>query len=280
MTLITTNCYNCNSADSVLYDVENGYNYVRCSQCSLIYLNPRPSDADISVFHQLGVHRGESLENVSGKYKKGKIKRYLTILKDFYSPHELKNKRFLDIGCGFGEFLESVINYTNGDIKAIGSEPNEYKRASCRERGLSVDFIDLDKTEAQFDVISLLNVYSHLPHPVEFLKKIKSLLKPNGELFLETGHSSHLPVKHHHKPYHAPDHLSFANKEIVENILGRIGFDIVKTSFYRLENLPKITDVKGNLEQVVKTILGRDGSWSNLLAKYPIRDMFIRVRMA
>jgi SAM-dependent methyltransferase len=244
-----------------------------------IYLNPRPSDSDISAFHQTGLHRGESLNKVSGRYKTKKIKRYLEILKDFYAPHELKNKSFLDIGCGFGEFLEAVVMYTNSDINVKGSEPNIFKRESCRKRGLNVDFIDLDKTEERFDIISLLNVYSHLTDPVEFLKKLKGLLKPNGELLLETGHTSHLPVKYHHKPYHAPDHLSFANQEIVESILNRIGFRIIKTNFYRIENMPKITDVKGNMEQIIKIFLGRDASWSNILGKYPIRDMFIRAKI-
>jgi len=276
MNLITTNCYNCNSTESILYDIENGYRYVKCKNCGLLYLNPRPLNEDILASHEIGEHRGAKLIKVTGKYKRQKVNRYISILKEFYKTGELENKSWLDIGCGYGEFMESLILYTNSKIKIKGSEPNKYKTESCRAKGLDVSFIDLDNLAEKYDFISLLNVYSHLPNPIEFLEKIKLFLNPGGELFIETGHSSHLPVNIHHKPYYAPDHLSFANKEIVESILKRIGFEIIKTNIYRAENLPKITDIKGNIKQIARILLNRGGSWSNLLAKYPERDMFIR----
>ncbi|HTC00031.1 MAG TPA: class I SAM-dependent methyltransferase [Ferruginibacter sp.] len=279
MSLITINCYNCGSSEYSLYDIENGYKYVKCKNCNLIYLNPRPVNEDISASHKIGEHRGNKLINVTGKYKKQKITKYVNTLKDFYKKDELENKNWLDIGCGFGEFMEALILYTNSEIKIKGSEPNKYKIQSCKSRELDVSFIDLDNWDEKYDFISLLNVYSHLPDPIEFLKKIKRFLNPNGELFIETGHSSHLPVKYHQKPYYAPDHLSFANKEIVENILQRLGFEIIKTEVYRVENFPRITDIKGNLKQLARIFLRRGGSWSNLLAKYPNRDMFIRARL-
>ncbi len=279
MSLITINCYNCGSSEYSLYDIENGYKYVKCNNCNLIYLNPRPLNGDISASHEIGEHRGNKLINVTGKYKKQKVTRYINILKNFYKKDELENKNWLDIGCGFGEFMEALISYTNSEIKINGSEPNKYKIHSCKSRELDVSFIDLDVWDEKYDFISLLNVYSHLPDPIEFLKKLKRFLSTNGELFIETGHSSHLPVKYHHKPYYAPDHLSFANKEIVESILQRLGFDIIKTEVYRVENFPRIIDIKGNLKQLARIFLRRGGSWSNLLAKHPNRDMFIRARL-
>lgn len=279
--LIETNCYNCGSSESTLYDVENGYHYVKCSGCGLIYLNPRPKEEDITSASYSGEHIGEKKINVTGRHKIRMIRSYLKKLSDFYKEGELqiKGAEWIDIGCGFGEFINSLKLFSNFQLNVCGSEPNKQKAMSCKKRGIEVDFIDLETHSKKYDYISLLNVYSHLPNPIIFLKKLKRLLKPGGELFIETGHTSHLPVKDHQRPYNAPDHLSFANREIVESILERIGFDIIETRIYRNESLPKITNLNGVILQLAKIILRRGGNWRNFFNKYPNRDMYIRARL-
>jgi SAM-dependent methyltransferase len=280
MKTVDVNCYNCKSEKYKKYDTENGYQYVKCIDCGLVYLNPRPSESEINAAHEIGLHHGDNDINVTGTYDAGKIKRYMRIVNDFYKREDFKLKKlkWLDIGCGFGEFLETLKILFGENLSLKGSEPNKYKSSSCIERGLDVEFLDLPKHSDKYDFISLLNVYSHLPNPIEFLHNLKRILNPGGEIFLETGHSSHLPAKLHHKPYYAPDHLSFANQEIVENILKRNGFEILQTKIYRHEQFPEITEVKRIVRQLANIVLNK-GGWSNLFPKQPDRDMFIRARL-
>ena len=73
------NCYNCLNIFSKPYAIENGYRCVKCSNCGLIFLNPRPTDEDIITSHRIGEHKGEKVISVIGKHKKRKIKKYLKI---------------------------------------------------------------------------------------------------------------------------------------------------------------------------------------------------------
>ena len=48
MELQKTNCLNCDANDFQLFDTENGFNLVKCNKCELLYVNPRPSDNEIT----------------------------------------------------------------------------------------------------------------------------------------------------------------------------------------------------------------------------------------
>ncbi len=275
-------CYNCKSEESNLYDIENGYRYVRCKGCGLIYLDQLPDQDEIAAAHELGVHAGETEIDVTGNYKKSKIRKYVRILSDLFDAGELRNKnlRWMDVGCGFGELLEALNVLSDSAIFTFGTEFNKKKIQSCKSRKLNVEFIDLDQHTEKYDVISLLNVFSHLPNPPEFLEELKKNLNPGGELLIETGHTSHLEPKYHPKPYYAPDHLSFANQKVLEGILVKLGFKIIQTRIYRGENFPKFYDFKGLTIQFARILLNRGGSWKNFFTKHPDIDMYIRARLS
>ena len=281
MNQVEVNCYSCGAKEYNYYDSENGYNLVKCSKCGLLYVNPRPSLEDISKALATGVHSGENAINFTGKYEEQKIKKYLRILADFYPEEkaELNDKKWLDIGCGYGEFLEALRIYTNDRIDAKGSDPNEAKARFAQTKSLNVSYIDLDTHFEKYNYISLLNVFSHIPDPVKFFADLKKNLAPNGEVFLQTGHTCHLPAKHHHKPYQMPDHLSFANQEIVENIFKRLGFEIVNVKIYKNEFYPYTFNLLTFLKEVVKVLLRRRDNFKGLIARYPYQDMFMRCRL-
>ena len=274
-------CYNCKSGESSLYDIENGFRYVKCKGCGLVYLEQLPDEKEIAAAHELGVHTGETEIDVTGNYKKSKIKKYKRVLNDLFGSRKLEgeNLSWMDMGCGFGELLEALNILNGSNIQTFGTEFNRKKIESCKSRNLHVEHIDLDDHENKYDFISLLNVYSHLPKPPEFLEKLKKNLKPGGELIIETGHTSHLEAKYHPKPYYAPDHLSFANQEVLESILENLGFSIIQTRIYRAENYPKIYHLKGIAKQLARIILRRGGSWNNFFAKHPDIDMYIRAKL-
>ena len=76
-------------------------------------------------------------------------------------------------------------------------------------------------------ILSMLNVYSHIYDPVNFIKKLRRLLKPNGEIFIETSDTVNLTAKQHYKPFYLPDHLSFASEKILKDIFNRNGFRFI-----------------------------------------------------
>jgi len=273
-------CYNCKSDRYTLFDQEYGYDLVRCADCGLLYVNPRPDDQYIARATMLGEHSGATQKAVTGRYHPSKIRRYGRVLRDFYRPDTFQpgGLRWLDIGCGFGEFMESLQAYAGEGLSVSGIDPNRAKVSSAAARGLTVSNSELEDLPGRFDFISLLNVYSHLPNPAEFFAGLRSHLAPGGELLLQTGHVCHLPREYHPRPYDLPDHLSFANQEIIEGILTRLGYEVIDVRHYRASVYPRFYQLGKIVKLLVKVLIRRGERISYLWPKYPNIDMYIRCR--
>jgi SAM-dependent methyltransferase len=281
MALKEVNCYNCGSSEYTPYDSENGFNLVKCNGCGLLYVNPRPDEEDISAALKLGIHQGEEVINFTGVYKPFFLDKYAKVLADFFPKEkgELEGKTWLDVGCGYGEFIQALTIHTDGKLKVKGSDPNETKTQYAKSQGLDVGYIDLDTHKGKYDFISFLNVYSHIPEPPQFIEDLKKNLNPGGSVFMQTGHTAHLPQGQHIRPYQLPDHLSFANQEIVENIFHKVGFETVDVHIYRPEWHPYTMNYWRLFKDIVNKILGRRKNPNPILPKHPYQDMFIQFRM-
>lgn len=271
-------CYYCGSDQHAFYAAENGFSLVKCHGCGLLFVENRPDDNAITQAHKQGKHGGTKEFNVTGMFNPTKIPHYLRVLEDLHQGDWGQNATWLDVGCGHGEFMVAVQKYSSGKIRVTGTEPNIHKQASARKRGLNVDYFDLESHTNTYDVISLLNVYSHLPDPPLFLQTVKKLLNPGGELILETGDTAGLPARDHYRPFDLPDHLSFASESIIVGILQHLGFEIICLKKYPFVRL----DLQGIAKELVKAVLPRYKSrlryylnWQ----KYAETDLFVRARL-
>ena len=229
----TVSCYNCGVSDTTDFATENGYDLRKCTQCGLLYVNPRPNEAEIEQAHRLGEHKGAKKLGTTGFYDFSKVSTYLRTLEDLFGDgRALEGKRWLDIGCGYGEFMLALKKFSRNKLDVRGLEPNERKTAAARRQGLNVSFFDLDGHTETYDFISLLNVYSHLPNPPKAIAAWAHLLDAGGSLLLETGDTADMPSDSHPTPYYLPDHLSFASESIVRGVLEKAGFEILKVQKY------------------------------------------------
>jgi SAM-dependent methyltransferase len=280
----TVNCYNCRSGQQSFYASENGFTLVKCSGCGLLYVNPRPDDSDILQAHCQGKHRGLKDFDINGAFDPDKVTQYLNVLRDIFNGDLGNDKTWLDIGCGHGEFIIAIQKYGQGRVNVEGTEPNVYKQRSARKRGLNVSYFDLTSHPKRYDFLSILNVYSHLPDPPASLNSWKRLLKPGGELILETGDTAGFDSKDHYRPFYLPDHLSFASEGIILDILKRLDFEILSVNKYPLIVCDLITIVKETVKAVNALLLPQHKYSSKLRylpkhKKYTMTDMFIRARL-
>jgi SAM-dependent methyltransferase len=269
-------CYFCGSKENEFYASENGYNLVKCQKCSLIFVENRPDEGEIKEAHKQGIHKGDETINVTGEFLSSKVDWYLKVLNDLYGSEKLQGGKWLDIGCGHGEFI-AALNIWNEYFDVTGSEPNVKKQESAKSRGLNVDFIDLKRHDVTYDVISILNVYSHLPNPPEFFARIKNNLAKGGELILETGDSSHLSAKDHYRPFYLPDHLSFASEDIVVGILKNLGFKIIEIKKYPYLKFNSYKFFKELLKAVIPNYDSKMKYY--FYKKYKSTDMFVRAKL-
>jgi SAM-dependent methyltransferase len=228
-------CYLCGSEAGTAWATENGFDVQRCSGCGLLYVNPRPALATIDKATECGMHRGDETLNVSSRHGgERRVRAYERKLADLYPGDRLRgcSARWLDVGCGHGEFIEALGRASGNTLRVVGSEPNRIKAAAARERGLDVSFRDFDAETQRYDYVSLLNVYSHLPNPPAFLRRLRTLLEPGGEFVLQTGNWAELERSDIGDQLNLPDHLSFASEELVDRALRQAGFDVLSVHRY------------------------------------------------
>lgn len=271
-------CYNCGSGKATDFARENGFTLAKCAGCGLLYVNPRPNAEEIDQAHKLGQHRGTDLIQTTGYYDFSKVSSYIQTLKQVFGDGSvLKGKKWLDIGCGYGEFLEALNKFSSNGVIAKGVEPNMKKSAAARKNGLDVGYFDLAEHEEKYDYLSILNVYSHLPDPPKIIAEWKKLLLPGGHLILETGDTANLSNVEHPKPFYLPDHLSFASEKIVTNILEKSGFEVLGVYKY-----PEVRETPMAIfREVLKALIPGKKSklWRVIRHDMKYIDMYVHARL-
>lgn len=167
---------------------------VRCVDCGLLYLNPRPTESSIaglydqSYFTQAG--HGSAYHDYLGTdlaaMENGAHSGFLAmdVLKRHISP---SGKLLLDVGCGCGTLLQ-IARQRGYTVRGI--EISAYMAAQARKLfHLDVEegrLEDANFDDEEFDVVTALEVLEHLTDPVSWLREIHRVLKPGGWLLLTT----------------------------------------------------------------------------------------------
>lgn len=91
--------------------------------------------------------------------------------------------RVLDYGCGAGALAE----ISDPDIY-LGVDIDEESLKNARKRYLTFRFEKEIPKNEKFDTILLLAVIEHIKDPETFLKEVKQVLMPGGQIILTTPH--------------------------------------------------------------------------------------------
>ncbi len=103
---------------------------------------------------------------------------------------QLAKGKILDVGCGAGSHSLTLQNDRNLDVTSIDISPNAIQ--ACTLRGLKNAKIQdvLVLENEKFDTILLLmngtGIFGTLKETPSFLKKLKSLLNPNGQILIDS----------------------------------------------------------------------------------------------
>ncbi|MEM1041738.1 MAG: class I SAM-dependent methyltransferase [Bacteroidota bacterium] len=273
-------CPLCSADEPVLWAQDNGYTAQRCGACRFVYVSPRPSLATIDEASQTGLHQTErgvyDAVSVSG-FSRRKVRMFEERLGTLFPDGRLTQRpvRWLDVGCGFGELVAAVEAVSHPGSEVTGIDPCRPKVDVGRRKGLSVSDDQLEDVGEGYDVISLVNVFSHLPDPIAFLGRLRDMLAPSGELVLVTGNGADVEYADYPDPLLLPDHLVFAGEQHLVTAMRRLEMSVLKIErydhFYR-DPLPLFA-----AKYAAKRVLGRPvASWSSRSA---FRSVFMRARV-
>lgn len=250
---VETVCNNCESSRRVIVTTGSEHEYdnttddvftvVRCVDCGLVYLNPRPDISELSTIYPPNYY-AYNLEEGYDQAQRGNIYyklRYALICRGLQAALSLLQQRqikLLDIGCADGHVLNWFTQVPAYEIETWGVDMNADAVAKACARGhkaIAGRFEDVELPRNSFDFIWASHVIEHVPDPKLFTKKAFDILKPGGIFWFWTPNINSIDAKwfqkEHWGAYHFPRHWFFYSPDTVRRLAQATGFELVHIEY-------------------------------------------------
>jgi len=209
---------------------KQGFTFVRCDECRLVYVNPqldeglvldeyRTAETSDIWFDVLTSERQQALD----REKFGEI---LDLLEPFRGAG-----RLLDVGCSIGLFLDLArARGWNGLGIEFARRALEYAREVY-----ALDVVDVPLEEAgfepgSFDAVALLSVLEHTNEPRRMLADCARVLRPGGAIYVIVPNVESLACRLLHeqaRTFDGRNHLVYFSPATLSDALERTGFQPV-----------------------------------------------------
>jgi len=162
--------------------------------------------------------------------------------------HYFTKGRLLDIGCSCGFFLNIAVEH---GFDAYGVELSRTAISAAdprvRNRILWGRVSDLHSQECEgFDLVTAFDIIEHTENPIEFLREVRSLLKPGGGLVIstpDTGHILRYLLGKRWPMLQPMQHTVLFSKKSLRNLLYEAGFiQIVITNAHKTFSIDYLFD--------------------------------------
>ena len=225
-------CALCGGAQNALLAVNDGLHVVRCAACSLVFVDPQPTEAAIESYYSAKDLAAQESWSSYFQHTPAQIadlwnERFSDVAR-WTNPAERDAPRLLDIGCGWGDFLHFA---RCCGWPVSGFEFSESVARVAREKyGLSIrvgSLEDMGYPPRSFDLITMWHVLEHLREPRAALARIETLLAPGGLLALEVPNLNFLARKSWRYPMSRTLHLYHFSPATLAALVERAGFRVL-----------------------------------------------------
>lgn len=277
-------CICCGESKKKILAIKNGYTVVKCVNCNLIYVKDLPSYRTLKKFYSSDYFFRSSKDGIGYRnYLQDENVHRLNSCFLLDKIEKIKNiGSLLDIGCGYGFFLdEAKKRGWNAFGIDISEQACEYAKKELRLNVFNCNLSDCRFNNDYFDVITLLGTFEHLANPLDELKQINRILKKDGILLLATLNIGGIVRYFKLFQYKPPEHLFYFSKETIQKFLIRTGFYIEKIDtyykYFSLYDLVRRTEeFFGNL-LFIGSLLNKI-KMPHLIIKIPTNEMLVLAR--
>lgn len=215
-----------------LLGMDGNFQFVKCKKCGLLRQNPYLEWDSLKEFYPENYSSylpqvtdiSSRIKRIDKKY--GLYKRVKFINK--YKP----SGNWLDVGSGTGRVLQEAYRWRQWHL--MGIEPTiEAAKYSERITGIKIHqtkIEDFNDFKEYFDIVTMWDVLEHLENPIDVLKKIWSLLKPNGIFVFSIPNLTSWDrkvFKDYWIGYDLPRHMYLFPPNLLYEIFEKIGFKII-----------------------------------------------------
>lgn len=232
-------CPACESGEAQSSFIKLGFRYVQCADCGSLYVSPRPPEERLSAFYV----EAESVRFWSTHFyketadaRRAKMFRpRAELARQIAAQHSTSGGRLVDVGSGYGVFLDEVRNLNYFDT-ILGIEPNPELALVCRSIGFPV----LEKRveavaagECVADIATAFEVVEHVYDPFAFLSAVRNILSPGGLILLTTLTVSGFDIQvlwENSKSVHPPHHINLLSVDGMRRLIERAELRLVDLS--------------------------------------------------
>ena len=219
----TINCQICNSNSHKEYIIvkdrfnisDDSFQIVKC-KCEFIYLNPRPSEKEISKYYSNETYSPHSKTSIFYKLAQFFSFRWKYNLINRYAK---QNMQILDYGSGKGEF--------GSYLEKKGFNVNNYEPILDNLDGSN--FLNSNK---KYNIITLWHSLEHIHDLAKALNQINQSLDKKGYIFLALPNidaAEKYFFNQNWVAYDAPRHLYHFNEKSLRKLLSVHGFEIIQS---------------------------------------------------
>jgi SAM-dependent methyltransferase len=224
---------------------------VRCGVCRLWYLSPRLAGHAIRDHYASGDYfeGGESGYASYGGQEAGLRRTFRRLLRQL-ARHGLTGGSLLEVGCGYGFFLDEAAPYFDA---RYGTEMSSTAAAQTKGDDLTVYVggIDAAPADLKVDLIAAFHVIEHIYDPLAFLRGAARHLRPGGAVVLaapDMGSFWRLLMGGAWPSFKYPEHVAFYDARTLPTLMR-------KARLTHLERLPYVHDFP--LDEILRKLRAR-----------------------
>lgn len=216
-----------------------GFDYVTCRDCGSLFLDPRPSKDEFDAFYRDSMSSRYWNEvffpSVAEVRREAVARRKVELAIDLLPPSAIPPSRIIDIGAGYGIFLEEwAARWPNTGLVAV--EPSASLAHVCRSKGFEVVEAlveDIEDPVESSDLATCFEVLEHAHDPLAFLQSIVRFVRPGGWVAISTltidGFDLRI-LQEQSSQISPPFHINFLTKDGLARLSRRAGLADVSLS--------------------------------------------------
>ena len=240
--IVYTSCPNCGGTDisKILsakdYTVSGEeFEVWECKNCTQRFTQNVPEQKEIGKYYQSEnyiSHSDTSRGLINNLYHKVRKRTLIQKRRLIEKTTQKRTGNILDVGAGTGAFLNTM---KKADWNCTGIEPDK----NAREKALRLYDLDLKEAEKlcllspeSYDAITLWHVLEHVHDLHNSISLLKSLLSPNGKIFIAVPNYTSGDEKIYNEywaAYDVPRHLYHFSPGAMKHLLNTHGLKIEKT---------------------------------------------------
>lgn len=232
--MINTLCPICNGKKITVKILLSKLILLQCASCYIVFVSKQSIKKQTKDYFE-----DFSLKDYIAYYKPFRMKIFKNNWR--YISHVIPGGKAVDLGASFGWFEQCAPK----SWKVTSIEKSKETSAYAKASGIHIvtgDEKTLKKKISYYDLITLHNVFEHLPNPIESLAVFNSALKSKGILVLSLPNRDGLinrlaillahihifqPVYTLFQVESSSPHLFYYNAKNITNILRRKGFKVI-----------------------------------------------------